>query len=125
MKISFKNIFYWLCYVGLLYIILPSALSKILQKTSMMESMHSLGFNKHWTLSIGIIETIAVLLILAGLYKSNLRTVGLLLLIPFAIGAFTTHMAHQEYIRFYPSLILCILSFILLILDQRIKINLT
>lgn len=84
-----------------------------------------MGFDKTWTIAIGIAEIIGVLLVIAGLYKSQLRTLGILLLFPFAIGALTTHMAHQEYYHFYNSLIMCFLSFILLCLDERIKINMS
>lgn len=83
------------------------------------------GFRKTWTIAIGIAEIMGVLLIIAGLYKSQLRTLGILLLFPFAIGAFTAHMAHQEYFHFYNSLIMCFLSFILLCFDERININLS
>ncbi|QCX53630.1 DoxX family protein [Elizabethkingia sp. JS20170427COW] len=124
MNISFKTIAYWLCYVWYLYIIAPSAIKKITQHSGMMQSMQSLGFDKTWTIAIGIAEIIGVLFVIVGLYKSQLRTLGILLLFPFAIGAFTTHMAHQEYYHFYNSLIMCFLSFILLCLDKRIKINL-
>lgn len=81
-------------------------------------------FNTTWTLAIGIAEIIGVLFVIAGLFKSQPRTLGILLLFPFVIGAFTAHMAHQEYYHFYNSLIMCVLSFILLFLDERIRINL-
>ncbi|WP_460685619.1 DoxX family protein [Niabella aquatica] len=124
MNFSFKTIAYWLCYAGYLYIIAPSAIKKVIQHSGMMQSMQSLGFDKTWTIAIGIAETAGVLIVLAGLYKSQFRTLGVLLLFPFAIGAFTTHMAHQEYERFYSSLIFCFLSFILLCLDKRVSVNL-
>src|SRR5690606_7287661 len=110
MNNSFKTIEYWLCYVWYLYIIAPSAIKKIIQHSGMMQSMQSLGFDKTWTIAIGIAEIIGVLLVIIGLYKSQFRTLGILLLFPFAIGAFTTHMAHQEYFHFYNSLIMCFLS---------------
>ncbi|MDQ0781597.1 DoxX family protein [Chryseobacterium sp. W4I1] len=125
MKISFKTVLYWLCYTGYLYIIFPSAISKIIQKPQMMGSMQSLGFNQSWTIAIGIAETIGVLIVLAGLFRPKFRTLGILVLFPFAIGAFTTHMAHQEYHHYYKSLAMCFLSAILLFMDNRITINLS
>ncbi|CAD0218685.1 DoxX family protein [Chryseobacterium sp. JV274] len=125
MKITFKNILYWVLYIGYLYIIVPSSLFKIFQRPAMMQSMESLGFNKTWTLAIGIAEVIGVVLVILGLYRSQFRTIGILFLFPFAIGAFTTHMAHQEYHHYGHSLIMCCLSAILLFLDNRIKINLS
>lgn len=124
MKINWNRIFYWISFAWYLYIIGPSALKKVIQWQQMMDSMHSLGFDKNWTIGIGIMETIGVLIVLAGLLKPSLRTLGVLFLFPFAIGAFTTHMAHQEYHHFYHSLIMCVLSAILLVLDKRIRIGL-
>ena len=124
MKTNSKAILYWICYLWYLYIIAPSATKKIILYPGMVQSMQSLGFDTTWTLAIGIAEIIGVLLVIAGLFKSQLRTLGILLLFPFVIGAFTAHMAHQEYYHFYNSLIMCVLSFILLFLDERIRINL-
>jgi uncharacterized membrane protein YphA (DoxX/SURF4 family) len=109
MKISFKTVVYWLCYAGYLYIIFPSAISKIIQRPQMMESMQSLGFNQAWTLAIGIAEALGVLIVLTGLFKPHFRTLGILVLFPFAVGAFTTQMAHQEYHHYYKSLAMCLL----------------
>lgn len=124
MKINWNRIFYWISFAWYIYIIGPSALKKVIQWQQMMDSMRSLGFDKNWTIGIGILETIGVLIVLAGLLKPSLRTLGVLFLFPFVIGAFTTHMAHQEYHHFYNSLIMCILSAILLVLDKRIRIGL-
>ena len=125
MKITLKNVLYWTCYAGYLYIIMPASLFKIFQRQAMMQSMESLGFNKTWTLAIGIAEVIGVALVILGLYRSQFRTLGILFLFPFAIGAFTTHMAHQEYHHYAHSLVMCFLSAILLFLDNRIKIKLS
>jgi uncharacterized membrane protein YphA (DoxX/SURF4 family) len=125
MKINWNRIFYWISFTWYIYIIGPSALKKIIQWQQMMDSMLSLGFDKTWTIGIGIFESIGVLVVLSGLLKPSLRSLGVLFLFPFAIGAFTTHMAHNEYHHFYNSLIMCVLSVILLILDKRIKIDLS
>ncbi|MBK1896655.1 DoxX family protein [Chryseobacterium paridis] len=122
MKLNLNRTFYWISFAWYIYIIGPAAVKKIIQWQQMMDSMQSLGFDKNWTIGIGIMETIGVVVVLAGLLKPTLRTLGVLFLFPFAIGAFTAHMAHQEYHHFYNSLIMCVLSAVLLVLDKRIKI---
>jgi uncharacterized membrane protein YphA (DoxX/SURF4 family) len=88
----------------------------------MMASMLSLGFKKTWTIFIGIGELFGVILVIAGFLNPQLRNLGILLLSPFAVGAFAAHMAHQEYHHFYKSLIMCILTVIMLYLDPNFKI---
>ncbi|MDR2270786.1 MAG: DoxX family protein [Sphingobacterium sp.] len=117
-----KSIVHWLSYTYYLYVFGYASLFKIFQKQSMMQSMDSLGFNKTWTLSIGIGELFGVLLLLIGLYRPEIKNVGILLLFPFAVGALTAHMAHQEYQHFYNSLIMCILTVVLLLTDKHFKI---
>ena len=118
-----KSIVHWLSYAYYLYVFGYASLFKVFQKQSMMQSMDSLGFNKTWTLGIGIGELLGVILLLIGLYKPEFKTVGILLLFPFAIGAFTAHMAHQEYNHYYNSLLMCMLSIILLATDKNFKIS--
>jgi uncharacterized membrane protein YphA (DoxX/SURF4 family) len=120
---TIKTIIYWLSYAYYLYVFGYASLFKVFQKNSMIESMQSLGFNRTWTILIGIGELIGVILILVGLYKPELRNLGILLLFPFAIGAFATHMAHHEFQHFYNSLIMCILTIALLFLDKTFKIE--
>lgn len=117
-----KSIVHWLSYTYYLYVFGYASLFKIFQKQSMMQSMDSLGFNKTWTLSIGIGELFGVLLLVIGLYRPEIKNVGILLLFPFAVGALTAHMAHQEYQHFYNSLIMCILTVVLLLTDKHFKI---
>lgn len=117
-----KSIVHWLSYAYYLYVFGYASLFKIFQKQSMMQSMDSLGFNKTWTLCIGIGELFGVLLLLIGLYRPEFKNVGILLLFPFAVGALTAHMAHQEYQHFYNSLIMCILTVVLLLTDKHFKI---
>lgn len=119
---TIKIIIYWASYLYYLYVFGYASLFKVFQKESMMKSMESLGFNKIWTIYIGIGELIGVLLIVIGLFNPPIKTIGILLLFPFAVGAFTTHMAHQEYNHFYNSLIMCILSVLLLWTDKTFKI---
>ncbi|WP_409416214.1 DoxX family protein [Flavobacterium sp. PS2] len=119
---TIKTIIYWASYLYYLYVFGYASLFKVFQKESMMKSMESLGFNKIWTIYIGIGELIGVLLIVIGLFNPPIKTIGILLLFPFAIGAFTAHMAHQEYNHFYNSLIMCILTVLLLWTDKTFKI---
>ncbi|MBF7093038.1 DoxX family protein [Flavobacterium sp. ALJ2] len=119
---TIKTIIHWSGYLYYLYVFGYASLFKIFQKESMMKSMESLGFNKIWTIYIGIGEFIGVLLIVIGLFNPPIKTIGILLLFPFAVGAFTAHMAHQEYNHFYNSLIMCILTVLLLWSDKNFKI---
>ncbi|MCS4226132.1 DoxX family protein [Sphingobacterium sp. BIGb0165] len=118
-----KSIVHWLSYAYYLYVFGYASLFKVFQKQSMMQSMDSLGFNKTWTLGIGIGELFGVILLLIGLYKPEFKNIGILLLFPFAVGALTAHMAHQEYHHFYNSLIMCVLSIVLLATDKHFKIT--
>ncbi|ABG59743.1 DoxX family protein [Cytophaga hutchinsonii] len=122
---TIKTTVHWLSYTYYLYVFGYASLFKVFQKTTMMQSMQSFGFNKTWTISIGILELTGVLLIVAGIVIHRLKAIGILLLLPFAIGAFTAHMAHQEYNHFYNSLIVCVLSIILLATDKNVKITLS
>ncbi|MGE8293778.1 MAG: DoxX family protein, partial [Sphingobacterium sp.] len=78
-----KSIVHWLSYAYYLYVFGYASLFKVFQKQSMMQSMDSLGFNKTWTLGIGIGELFGVILLLIGLYKPELKNIGILLLFPF------------------------------------------
>ncbi len=117
-----RTILYWTSYTYYVYVFGYASLFKVFQKASMMQSMESLGFNKAWTIAIGIAELVGVLIVIAGLVKPPLRNAGVLFLFPFAVGAFTTHMAHQEYQYYYNSLIMCVLSVVLLWSDRTFKI---
>ncbi len=116
------TIAHWLSYTYYLYVFGYASLFKVFQKESMMQSMQSLGFNKTWTILIGIGELIGVVLLLIGLLKPQYKNLAILLLFPFAVGAFTAHMAHQEYHHFYNALVMCILTVILLATDKSFKI---
>lgn len=118
----FKSAVHWLSYAYYLYVFGYASLFKVFQKQSMMQSMQSLGFNKIWTIIIGVGELIGVILIVVGIFKPQLKNMGILLLFPFAIGAFTAHMAHQEYQHFYNSLIVCVLTVILLVTDKHFNV---
>lgn len=117
-----KTVIYWISYAYYLYVFGYASLFKVFQKPSMMESMRSLGFNTAWTILIGVLELLGVLLLVTGLFKPQFRNIAALYLFPFAIGAFTSHMAHQEYNHYYNSLIMCIISVVLLVLDKNFRI---
>ncbi|MDN3669394.1 DoxX family protein [Echinicola jeungdonensis] len=117
-----KTVIYWLNFAYYLYVFGYASLFKVFQKKSMMDNMLALGFNKPWTILIGLGELLGVILILIGLFKPPFRNAGILLLFPFAVGAFIAHMALHEYQFFYNSLIMCVLSVVLLTLDSNFKI---
>lgn len=117
-----KLIIHWAAYAFYLYIFGYASLFKVFQKESMMQGMQEFGFNKTWTILIGIGELIGVILIVIGIFKPKFKNAGILLLFPFAVGALTAHMAHYEYQHFYNSLWVCILTFILLATDKNFKI---
>src|SRR5690606_38474890 len=109
------KVIHWVSYAYYLYVFGYAALFKVFQKESMMQSMESLGFNKTWTILIGTCELIGVVLLLFGIYKPRYKNLGILLLFPFAVGAFTAHMAHQDYQYFYGALLMCVVSVVLLV----------
>jgi len=116
---TIKSVAHWLSYAYYLYVFGYASLFKVFQKSAMMQSMQSLGFNKTWTIIIGIGELTGVVLLLIGLYNPQFKNVAVLLLFPFAV---TAHMAHQEYHHFYNSLLMCVLSIVLLATDKTFKI---
>jgi uncharacterized membrane protein YphA (DoxX/SURF4 family) len=119
---TIKTIIHWTSYSYYLYVFGYASLFKVFKKESMMKSMQSLGFNTSWTICIGVAELIGVLLIVIGLFNPPIKTIGILFLFPFAVGAFTAHMAHQEHSHFYNSLLMCILTLLLLWSDKTFKI---
>lgn len=121
---TLKTLVHWTSYAYYLYVFGYASLFKVFQKESMIQNMLALGFNRTWTIGIGVAELIGVILIVVGIFKPPVKNFGILLLFPFAIGAFTAHMAHQEYQYYYNSLIVCILSIVLLITNKHFRITL-
>lgn len=119
-----KLVIHWGCYLYYLYVFGYASLFKVFQKESMMKGMLELGFSKTWTIVIGLGELGGVLLLLAGLFRPPLKNVAVLVLAPFAIGAFTAHMAHNEYEHYYNSLLMCIFSVLILATDKHFSIHL-
>lgn len=121
---SLKFIIYWAGYVYYVYVFGYASLFKVFQKPAMMQGMEAFGFNKIPTILIGVCELSGALLMLIGLFKAVYRNIAILFLFPFAIGAFTTHLAHREYNDFYNALAVCVLSVIMLWADKTFKITL-
>jgi len=119
---NFKIIIYWASYVYYVYVFGYASLFKVFQKSSMMQNMQALGFDKIPTIIIGIFELLGVILMVVGIFKPAFRNMALLCLFPFAIGAFTAHMAHKEYSHFYNALAMCILTITMLWADKNFRI---
>ena len=120
-----KKVIHWAAFAYFLYVFGYASLFKVFQKQSMMLSMQSLGFNKTWTIAIGVGELIGVMMILIGItFKPPLKNTGILWLFPFAVGAFTAHMAHNEYHHYFNAIMMCILTVVLLATDKRFKLSL-
>lgn len=117
------SILHWCAYVYYIYIFGYASLYKVFQKKTMMDSMLSLGFNKPFTIIIGVAELIGVILLLVGFWHHGVKNIGILFLTPFAIGALTAHFAHQEYNHYYNALICCVLSGVLLFTDKHFQIT--
>lgn len=116
------SIVHWVAYLYYGYIFGYAGLFKVFKKKSMMESMESLGFNETWTLVIGWAETLGVAGLIIGFFYPAVKNLSILCLFPFAVGAFTTHMAHQEYNHFYNSLYVCVLTIVILFTDKHFRI---
>ncbi|PZR35765.1 MAG: hypothetical protein DI538_14720 [Azospira oryzae] len=118
----FKKVAYWLLISYYIYLFGYASLEKVFQSKEMMDGMNLLGFNKTWTLLIGYGELVGWLIVLFGLYKPAFRNIGMLLLFPFAVGAFTAHMAHHEYSHYFNALYVTVTTPIMLYLDENFRI---
>jgi hypothetical protein len=89
----------------------------------MMQGMEAFGFGESWTLFIGVAETLGVAGLLAGIFFPAVRNLAVLWLLPFAIGAFTMHMAHHHGPADYKESVICIvLGVLMLWTDKRFRI---
>jgi hypothetical protein len=111
-------------YTGFLFIFNYAALFKIFHWKEMMDGMAWFGFNYTWTTMIGYCELLGVIGLVLGLFYPLIQRLSILWLFPFAIGAFTTHMARSEYHHFYNALFCCIAATVLLLTDKRLRITL-
>ena len=119
---DFKMIIYWASFAYYVYVFGYASLYKVFQKKSMMQNMQALGFNKVPTILIGICELAGVVLMITGILIPALKNIGILFLFPFAIGAFTPHMAHKEYNHFYKATAMCALTLVMLWADRNFTI---
>ncbi|MFV9550445.1 DoxX family protein [Algibacter sp. PT7-4] len=113
---------HWIAYGYLIYAFGYASLFKVFQKESMMENMSNFGFGKTWTLSIGYGELLGVIGLVIGFWMHKAKNLSTLWLLPFAIGALTTHFAHNDYEYFYTSLYCCIACMTLLVTDKNFKV---
>lgn len=121
---DFRIIVHYAALAYFSYIFGYAGLFKVIQKTSMMNSMQSLGFNRAWTLVIGYAEVLGVLGIVAGLFIPHLKNASVLYLWPFAIAAFATHMAHHEFSHYFNSLAVTVLPVLILCTDKQFRLSL-
>lgn len=117
------NIIRAIFYTGFVFIFTYAALYKVFHRERMMQGMASFGFDAAWTTGIGYAELLGVIGLLAGLFYPLVLRLSILWLIPFAMGAFTVHMAYGEYHHYYNSLFCCIAAVVLLLTDKRLKIS--
>ncbi|MEE6188070.1 hypothetical protein PIECOFPK_01801 [Mycovorax composti] len=113
---------HWIAFAAVVIIFGYAGLRKVILENTMVQAMDEMGFNVPWTLAIGIAEVLGVLFMLYGIKNARWKSIGALLLLPFAIGAFTTHMAHNEYHHYQQSLWMCILIPIVLATTKGFRI---
>lgn len=119
------NIIRGIFYSGFVFIFGYAALYKVFERPGMMQGMAAFGFDTNWTLLIGYAELIGTIGLLIGLAYPRILRLAILWLFPFAIGAFTVHMANEEYHHFYNSLFCCIAPVILFLTDKKLKLTYT
>lgn len=117
------NILHWIAYTYYIYLFGSAGIKKVILYEPMMRSMSSLGYNKGVTILIGVAEVVGLILLLIGFWNHKVKNIAVLFFTPIAIGAFATHIAHQEYNHFYNSLICCVLSGFLLLADKHFRIT--
>lgn len=117
-----STIIHWLSYAMFLYLFGKASLLKIFLNPTMMEGMASLGFGKAWTLTIGYLELLGILGLVAGLFSHEAKNAAVIFLFPFSVGALMVHFAHNDYKDFYDALLCTILSLVLLVTDKYFKV---
>lgn len=122
---NYNNVIHWAAFIVFAYIFGYASLFKVLQLQGMMQGMASMGFGTTWTLAIGWAELIGFIGLLISLYYPPLRSISVLWLWPFAIGAFTMHMGyHHPFSVYLNSLLVCIMPVLLLWTDKHFKVQL-
>ncbi|WP_353103054.1 DoxX family protein [Myroides odoratus] len=112
---NIEIIIHWLSYTYFMYVFGYAAISKVSQHNNMMFKMRYLGITKLWTLTIGIGESLGVTFLLLGLFNASFKTIGILILMLFAIGAFAFHMIRKDYSHYHTALIMCVITAVLLV----------
>jgi len=120
-----RQITHGIAFAYYIYIFGWAGLRKIILEKEMVGGMAELGFNTVWTLVVGIFEVMGVAMMIYGIFQPKWKTLGTLFLFPFAVAAFTAHMAHQEYRYFYDALMMCILSPMILFTSEGFRIRLS
>ena len=118
------EVIHWLAFCYYVYLFGYASLFKVFQKKEMMEGMEALGFNKTWTLWIGLGELIGVTALIAGLWIHQLKNAAVIYLFCFAVGALMVHFAHKDYVDFYDALFGSIAAVVLLATDKHFKVTL-
>lgn len=120
---QFKKGIHWIALAVLVYIFGYAGLYKLFGVPSMIEGMQRFGFGETRTLLIGLAEVTGVIGVIIGLFYRPIKIISLLYLLPFAIGAFTMHIAFQDPFSIYlNSLLVCITPLIILWTDEKFKL---
>lgn len=119
------QVIHWISILIFSFIFGYAGIKKLYQEEIMMMGMEELGFGTTWTFVIGLAEVLGTIGVLAGVFVNPVKIISVLLLMPFAIGAFTMHMSQQHSFGIYwQSLAVCLLSIIILWSDKEFKIML-
>lgn len=122
MSLAIK-IIHWISVTVFSFIFGYAGIKKLYQEETMMMGMEQLGFSVTWTLAIGFAEVLGTIGVLAGIFVRPVKIISVLLLMPFAIGAFTMHMSQQHPFGIYwQSLVVCLLSIIILWTDEEFEL---
>ena len=93
----------WVLSVGIAFIFLSSASSKIFQNESSLQMATGIGLDKNSLLIIGLVELLAIIFFLVP----RTAVLGTLLLVAYMGGAIATHLEHSQPL-FFPILISCL-----------------
>lgn len=117
------QVIHWISITIFSFIFGYAGLKKLYQEETMMMGMEELGFGVTWTLAIGFAEVLGTIGVLAGIFVHPVKIISVLLLMPFAVGAFTMHMSAQHSFSIYwQSLVVCVLSVVILWTDEEFKL---
>jgi uncharacterized membrane protein YphA (DoxX/SURF4 family) len=118
-----RKIAHWSAYAFLLYVFGYASIFKVLQLKDMVNGMQMLGFDKNWTLAIGIGELLGWIALLVGLKFRAVKNIAALYLFPFGVGALTAHFAHAEFSHYHNALFATISAVAVVVLDKNFKIS--